>query len=149
VQHGFRGHRHERATVVIGDELHTGRERSIAVDLLDLGLHAGHDVVGVQGTVHHHDGGHNVVVLVTTRSTEPRHVADINFRHIADVDGHTVNLRKNDVLDVVDFPSLRQVIGAATVDQADTSNVHGLLADADLAPANVDVGVTDGAHHLL
>ena len=35
------------------------------------------------------------------------------------------------------------IVIAAVIEQTDAANVHGLLADLDLAPAHVDVGVAE------
>ena len=61
--------------------------------------------------------------MVDAGDAEPRHVADRNLGHILDLNGNAVELAKNDVLDVLDVPALRQVFVAATIEQPDAADV--------------------------
>ena len=109
VQDGVRGDVDQRGAVVERNDLHPRRQRAVAVDLFDLALDARHHVVGVQRPVHHQDGRDHVVFVVAAGLAEPRHVADVDLRHVLDLDGHAVELRQRNVLDVVDLVALRQV----------------------------------------
>ena len=111
VQHRMGGDRHQRRAVVKRNELHSRRQRAVAVDLLDFGLDARHHVVGVQRPVHHHDGGDDIVFVVAAGLAEPGHVADIDLRDVLDLYRHAVRLRQHDVLDVLDPVTLRQIVG--------------------------------------
>jgi hypothetical protein len=50
-------------------------------------------------------------------------------------------LHQNHIFDVINLVSLCQIIAAAIINQSDTSNIDGLLADADLASTDIDVGI--------
>src|SRR5262249_22740015 len=57
-------------------------------------------------------------------------------------------LRQHDILDVVDVPALREIAASAAVKQSDGADVHRLLADGDLAAADIDIGVAERADDL-
>ena len=138
----------ERAAVVVGHHLHSRRQRPVAVDLLDLGLDQRQHVVGVLGSAHHDDGGGDVVLVVAAGDAEARDVADGHVGNVLDSDGDAAGLVQDHVLDVLDVVALGQVVVATVVDQADAADVHRLLADGDLASADVDVGVAERGDHL-
>ena len=123
--------RHQRGAVVERNELHSRRQRAVAVDLVDFRLDARHHVVGVQRPVHHHDRRDNVVLVVAAGFAEPRDIADIDLRDVLDLDRHAVRLRKHNILDVVDLVALGQIVGAAAVHKADAADVDRLLAEID------------------
>ncbi len=148
VQDRVRRDRHERRAVVERNELHPRRQGPVAVDLLDLRLDARHDIIGVQGPVHNHDRGDDVVLTVATGFAQPRHVADIDIGDVLDLHRNAVGLCQDDVLDVVDPVALRQVLGPAAVQETDASDVHGLLADIDRASAHIGIGVADRGQNL-
>src|SRR5262249_44124484 len=79
---------------------------------------------------------------------EPGDITDVNPGHVFDQYWNAVRLVEDDVLDVFDLVALEQVGVAAVIDQADATHVHRLLAEADGAPANVDIGVADDAEQL-
>jgi len=56
-----------------------------------------------------------------------------------------LNLAEDDVLDVRDLGNTCDVVGATLIDQSDAAEVDRLLADRDLAAADIDVGVAEGA----
>ena len=148
VQHRAGGDGDERRAVVKGHELHPRRQRAVVVDLLDLGAHARHHVVGVQRAVHDDDGGDDVVLVIAAGLAEARHVADGHLGDVFHKDRHAVRLRKRDVLDVRDLVALGDIRGAAGVHQTDAANVHRLLAHVDGASADIDIGVADRADDL-
>ena len=148
VQHGRRRHGDQGAAVVDRNELHAGRKRPVAVDLLDLAAHTCGHVVGVQRAVHDHDRRDHVVLVVAPRLAEPRHDSDRDFGDLLDEHRHAVRLEQQDVFDVLDLVALGEVRGAAAVDEADAAYVDRLLAEVDRAPADVDVGVADRADDL-
>ncbi len=102
----------------------------------------------MQRAVHHHDRGDHVILFVTAGLAEPRHVADADIGHVLDFHRHAVGLRQHDVLDVFDVVALGQVLIAAAVQEADAADIDGLLAEADGATADIDVGVADGGDDL-
>ena len=112
------------------------------------GLDARHDVVGVKGSAHDDDRQGNVVVVIPAGDAEPRHVADRDLGDILDLDRNAVDLREDDILDVVDVPALGQILVAAAIEQPDAADVHRLLADGDLAAADIDVGIAECADDL-
>ncbi len=148
VQHGLGGDGHQDGAVVERHQLDAGRQRSVGIDLCDFGLDARHDVVGVQRAVHDHDRRDDVVFEVAPGLAEPRHVADIDLRDVLDRHRHAVGLRQDDVLDVADLVALRQVVGAAAVDEADAADIDRLLAETDGAAADIEVGIADRADDL-
>ena len=87
----------------------------------------------------------HVVLVIAAGDAEPRHEADVDARHVLDQHRHAVVLAEHDVLDILDVIALRQIVVAAVVDQPDAADVDRLLADRDLAPADVDVGVAERA----
>src|SRR5262249_45620475 len=102
-----------------------------------------------EGTVHHHDRSHNVVLVIPAGLSKPWHIADIDAGNILDLHGYTVHLGQRDALDVVDLAALRQIARAAAVDQPDAASVYGLLADIDAAGADIDVRIADCGDQLL
>src|ERR1700676_2627698 len=144
----MRGDPDQRAAIVIGNNLDPGRQASVAVELFDLGLHARDDVVGMLGPPHHHDRGGNVVVVVPAPDSQPRHITDGNIGYLLDLDRKTVRLAQDDILDVLNLVTLGDIVGAAAVDQADTADIDRLLADGDLAAADIDVGVAERGDQL-
>ena len=83
--------------------------------------------------------------MITAGNAESRHVADVDTGDILDQDWEPIVLAQYDILDVVDVITLGQIVIAAAVDQADAADVYRLLADGDLATADVDIGVAEGA----
>ena len=148
VQDRVGGDGHQRAAVVIGNELDARRQASIAVELVDLGLDARHYVIGMKSAVHDNDRQGNVVIMIAAGNTEPRPKADRDLGDVLHLHRNAIHLGEHDVLDVVDLPALGQIQFAAAVEQPDTADVHGLLADSDLASAHIDIGVAECADDL-
>src|SRR5262249_20449109 len=148
VQHGRGGDGDQRGAVVDRDELHTGGERAVAIDLVDFAAHPRHHLVGVQGAVHDDDRGDHLVLVVAPGLPSRRHVADRALGYVFDEHRHAVRLEQQHVLDVLDLVTLGEVRRAAAVHQADAAYVDRLLAEVDRAPADVDVGVADRADDL-
>ncbi len=148
VQHRVRRQRNQRAAVVIGHQLDPGRQRAVLVHLGDLGLDRRQHIVGVVGPVHHDDRRGDVVIVVAPGDAEPRHVTDVDFGDVPDLDRDAVHLAEDDIVDVVDLVALGQIVGAAVVDQPDAADVDRLLADRNLAAADVDIGVAQRGDHL-
>jgi hypothetical protein len=148
VQHGVRGHTDQRAAVVVGNDLNARRQAAVLVEFLDFGLHLREDVVSVLGAPHHHDGGGNIIVAVSPRDAEARHMADRNGRDILDLDRQAVGLRQNDVLNVLNPVALSHILGAARVDEPDAADIDRLLPDRDLATADIDVAIPKRADQL-
>ncbi len=115
---------------------------------MNLGAHAGHDIVGVQRAIHDDDGVDHVVVMIAAGLAEPRHVADRDFGDVFDEDRHAVRLAERDILDVLDIVALRQIRGAAGIHEADAADIHRLLAEIDGAAADIDIGVAERGDHL-
>jgi hypothetical protein len=109
------------------------------VYLVDLGLDARHHVIGVEGSAHDHDGQRNIVLVIAARDTQPRHVADGDLGDVLDLHRDAVELGKDNILDVVDLPTVGQIGLATIIEKPDTADVHGLLTDGDLASPNVDI----------
>ena len=86
--------------------------------------------------------------MVDAGDAEPRHIADRNLGNVLDLNRNAVELAEHDVLDVVDVIALRQILIAAAVEQSDAADVHGLLADRDLAAADIDVGIAQRVDDL-
>ena len=55
---------------------------------------------------------------------------------------------QNHILDVVNLVTLGQIVIAAVINQTDTADIDGLLANADFASAHVDVGVAQRGQDL-
>src|SRR5262249_52487870 len=83
-----------------------------------------------------------------TGLAQPWNIADRHIGHVLHQYRHAVRLRKQNILDVADFVSLREVRGTAAVHETDATYIDGLLADIDGAPADIDVGVANGIEHL-
>ena len=139
---------YQRRAVVVGNDLDPRRQRAVPVHLVDFCLDEGDDVVGVIDAAHDDNRQGDVTVVILAGDAEPRHVADRNFGDVLDLNRHAVDLSEHDVLDVVDAPALRQIGVAAGVHQADAADVHRLLADGDLAAADIDVGVAERGDDL-
>ncbi len=144
----MRGDVDQRRAIVEWDDFHPRRQCAVAVYPFDLTHNSRHHVVGVQRSVHHQNGGDYVVFVVASGLAEPRHIADIDLRHVLDLDGHAVRLRQRNVLDIVDLVAFGQVDGSAAVDQADAAHIDRLLAEIDGAAADIDVRIPDRGDHL-
>src|SRR3984957_1042257 len=144
----MRGHADQRAAVVIGNDLDPGRQAAVGIEFLDLGLNPRDDIVGVLGPAHHHDRGRNIVFMIPAPDPEARYKADGNSRDVLHLDGKTVRLTEDDVLDVLDLVTLGDVFGAAAVNQSDAADIDRLLSDRDLAAADVDIGVAERGDQL-
>jgi len=142
------GDLNEAAAVVIWDEFHARRQCPVIVQFFDCGLDARQHVVGVQRAVHHHDGHHHVVIVILASDAEPRHVADRDLGDVLHLHRDAVKLGQHHVLDVLSPVALGQIFVAAAVQQADAANVDGLLANSDLAPAHIDVGIVQRRDEL-
>src|SRR5215510_10601823 len=59
-----------------------------------------------------------------------------------------VGLRKQDVFDVANLVTLRQICRTAAVHEPHAPDIDGLLAHVDGAAAHVDVGIADGCDDL-
>ena len=55
---------------------------------------------------------------------------------------------EDDLLDVIDLVALGQIVVATVIDQSDAADVDGLLADDDLAPPDIDVGIAERGQDL-
>ena len=80
--------------------------------------------------------------------SQARHITDGNVRDILDLDRKTARLGQDDVLDILDLVALGDVVGAAAVDQSDAADIDRLLADRDLAAADIDVGIAERGDQL-
>ena len=148
VQNSGRRHVHQIGAIVKRHQFHSRRQRTVGVDFLNFIPDAGNHVVGMQGAVHHHDRRHHVVFVVAAGLAKSGNVTDRDLGNVLDVNRDAVGLTQDDILDVFDVVTLRQVSGPAAVHQADAANVDGLLADVDGAAADIDVGVADRRDHL-
>src|SRR5262249_16194081 len=86
--------------------------------------------------------------MIPAGDAEPRHVADRDLGDVLYLHWDAVELRQHDIFDVPDMPALRQVAVSAAVKQSDGADIHRLLADGDLAPAHIDIGVAERADDL-
>src|SRR5580658_4883913 len=116
----------ERRAIVVGQDLDPGGQAAVAVHLVDFGLDARHDLVGVVGAPHDDDRGDDVVLAIAPGDAEPRHIADIDPGHVLDPNRHAIDLGKDDILDVVDLVPLGQIVAAAVIDETDATNVYRL-----------------------
>src|ERR1700742_5095978 len=141
-------HTDQRAAIVIRNDLHAGRQAAVGVQPLHLRMNARKDFVGMLGASHHHDGGGDVVIMVPARDAEPRHVADRHIGDVLDLDREPVGLGQDDVLDGLHMVAVGGVGGPAAVDEANAADIDRLLADDDLAAADIDVGVAERGDQL-
>jgi hypothetical protein len=148
MQNRMRSHPDQRTAIVIRDDLDPGRQAAIGVEFFDLGLNPRNDIVGVLGSPHHHDGGCNIVVVISPPDSKPRNIADGNGCNVLDLDRKTVRLGQDNVLDVLDLVTLGDVVGAAAIDQSDTAYVDRLLPDRDLPAADIDIGIAERGDQL-
>ncbi len=148
VQHRVGGDVDQRTAIVIGDDLHPGRQAAVAVQLGDFLLHLRNNVIGVLGPSHDDDRGRDVVILVPAGNAEPRDIADRNLGDILDLDRKPARLGEDDIFDILDVIALGDVVGTAGIDQADAADVDGLLANRNLAPADIDIGIAERLHQL-
>src|ERR1700747_3402992 len=123
-QHRAGGLRYQCRAIVIRNELHTRRQRTVAVQLRNLVLDQRYDVVGVISPSHDHDCERDIVIVIFASDAKPRHVADRNFGDIFYLHRHAVRLREPDILDIVNVPALRQVAVAAAIEQTDATDIH-------------------------
>src|SRR5208283_2471003 len=88
------------------------------------------------------------VVVIATGDAEARHKADGHFGDVLDGDRNAIDLGQDNVFYVLDPITFQNVVIAAVVEKTNAADVHRLLADLDLAPAHIDVGVTERGQHL-
>jgi len=148
MQNGVGGDAHQRTAVIIRNDPDPRWQRAVAVDPRDLLLHLRKNVVGVLRPSHHDDRGGDVVIPVLAGDSESWHVTDRDFRHILDLDWKAARLGEDHILDVLDMVALGDVVGAAGIDQPDAADVDGLLANRNLAAADIDVGVAERRDEL-
>src|SRR5262249_4343045 len=134
VQDGTSGDRYQSRAIVVGDELDPRRQRTIGVHLVDLGFDARQHLVRVIGSAHHDNSQWRVIRAIAASDTEPRHEAHRYLGDVLHLHRDAVDLSEYDVLDVVDLPTQGQIRLATAVEQSNAANIHGLLADRDLAP---------------
>jgi hypothetical protein len=106
VQDRVCGHVHKRGAVIEGDELHPWRQRSVGVDSRHRGLDARHNVVGMQCSVHHHDGRYDVILRIATGPPKPRHVPHPDSGNILYLRRHPIRLGKHNSFDIAHLPAL-------------------------------------------
>ena len=148
VQNGVRGDGDQRGAVVKRNDPDSRRQAPVVIQLVDGRFDLGNHVGGLFRSPHHHDRPNDIVLLVAAQNAEPWPVAD---RHLADIlhqHRDAVGLGQNHILDVVNLVALRQIVIAAIVNQTDAADIDGLLADADFASADVDVGVAQRGQDL-
>jgi hypothetical protein len=143
VQDGAGGDRYQRGPIIVGNQLHSGRQGSVIVYFFHFRLDAGHHIIRVIGSAHHDNGQRHIIVAVAPGNAQPRHKADRDFGDLLYLHRNAVHLREHDVLDVVHLPALGQIVCPSAVEQPDAADIHGLLADRDLASADIDVGATE------
>src|SRR5262249_24964918 len=80
--------------------------------------------------------------------SEPRQVPNIDLRYMLDLNGNTIRLRQYDIFDVVDLVTLRQVLSASAVQEANPTDVHGLLTEINSTSPHIRIGIADRADHL-
>ncbi len=148
VQHRMGRDRNQRSPIIIRNELHPRRQCSIGIHFLDSRLDAGQHIVGMQRAVHHHDRQRHIVVMILARDAKSRHEPDRDLGNVLDGDRSAVDLGQHNLLDIPDPIALGQIVGSATVDQPDAADVDRLLADRDLAPADVDIGIAERGDDL-
>ena len=95
----------------------------------------------MKGAAHHDNRHDNVTLVVQTGDTEPWHISNGCLGDILNLNGNAIELPEYDVLDVTYMIAIGQVLIAAAVQQPDTANVYGSLADCDVAAADVDIGI--------
>ena len=118
------------------------------IQLVDCCFHLGNHVGGLFGTPHHHDGPDDIVLSVAAQNAQSRPVADRHLANILHQHRDAVDLGQHHVFDVADLVALGQIIVAAVVNQPDAADIDGLLANADFAPADVDVRVAQRRQDL-
>ena len=77
-----------------------------------------------------------------------RHKSNVYLGDVLHPHRYAVGLGEHHILDVVDLVPFGQVVVPAVVDQPDAPDIDRLLADGDLTPANIDVGIAERGHHL-
>ena len=138
LEHRVRRHFDELAAVVVGNELHPGREQVVLADVLEPLVHAFQGVRRLSAVAHEDDALDDVRVVVVADDAEARREADLDVRDVLHANGDARGLAvhgrlgHDDVLDVVDV-----------ADEADAADVVRLLADDEALAADVGVGVAD------
>src|SRR5262249_37443640 len=77
-----------------------------------------------------------------------RHITDRNACNVLDLDRQAAGLGQDNVFDVLYVITVRYVICAAAIDQADAADVDRLLTDGDFPAADIDVAVPKRADQL-
>src|ERR1700676_2499334 len=148
MNNGICGDVDERRAIIVGNDFNTARQAAVPVHLVDFGFNAFDDFVGMERPIHHDDAGDDIVLIIAARFAKPRDIADLDFRDVLHQNRHAIGLAEDNVFEVGSLVALWQIIISAIVDQSDAANVDGLLSDIDRPPADVDIGVIDGADQL-
>ena len=135
--HGAGGELHQVTAVVIGNDLHPRRQDVIALDVVEARVDALQRARRFAAIAHQDDPLHHVGVGVVPDDAETRRGSDLGVGHVLHPDRDALLLVDDHVLDVVDV-----------LEEADAADGVGLLADVHPLPADVLVGVLDGADQL-
>ncbi len=127
---------HEVPAVVVGLDVHAGRQDAILPDVIDLRVDALEGRLRLAAVAHEDDALHHVGVVVVAHDAEPRREADVDVGHVPDAHRGALLGRHHDVLDV----ALRR---RARAEEADAADVVALLAHEQPIAADVLVRVLD------
>src|SRR5580704_10224953 len=118
------------------------------IQLVDFRFDLWDHVAGLFRPPHHDDRPHDIALLVAAQNAVPWPVADRHLTDILHQHGDAVLLGQHHILDVVNLVTLGEIVTAAVINQTDTPDIDGLLANADFASAHVDVRVTQRGQDL-
>ena len=99
-------------------------------------------------SAHDDDCQCDIVIMILAGDSKPRHIAHCDLGDVFHLHRNAVRLGEHDILDVVDVPALGEIAAAAAVEQTDAADIDRLLADGDLAAADIDIGVAERADDL-
>ena len=148
VQHRVSRDADQGHAVVEGHDLDSRRKGAVVVHRVDFAGDSRHDLIGVGGAARDDDRHCHVIVMVLAHDAGPRDVAHVHPGYVLDQHRRAIALSEHDIFDVRDVAPLGDIVGTAVVDEPDAADVRRLLADGDLAPADVDVGIAQGRHEL-
>ena len=81
--HGVRGQLHQRGAIVVGHDVHAGRQQAIAADVVDALVHAFDRLQRVAAVAHEHHALHDVGLVVLADDAETRRGAHEHARDVA------------------------------------------------------------------
>ena len=138
VHYGMGGHRNQARSIVVRHHFHARWQSAIGIDFADLGFNAINDCIGLQGAIHDHNTGDDIILRVAPGLAQTRQIPNGDGGDILHQHRYATGLRGQHNITDITF----------IFDQPQAAYIHRLLAHINGPAADIDVGVTDGRQGL-